>query len=274
MSSTPLLALPNSHDKFILDTDASNFAIGAELIQVQNGSERTVAYASFALDSEQKNYCTTRKELLAVVKLTRHFRHYLLGREFTVRTDHSSLTWLLNFKEPQGQLARWLEELSQYHMTVKHRPGRNHVNADALSRLMDPTCANERARLGQILKDNLPCGFCEYCTRQHKHWADFQEEVDDVVPLAPVFHQKEATVPTASVSTVETSERESGDFPREPVDSQTGQLEPTVQRQNGKLEAKIYKISLASEEEIQAMELYHSSIDIEETGLGISIFPT
>jgi hypothetical protein len=44
------------------------------------------------------------------LRFSRQFRHYLLGRHFTVRTDHNSLTWLMNFKEPQGQLARWLKE--------------------------------------------------------------------------------------------------------------------------------------------------------------------
>ena len=58
-------------------------------------------------------YRTTRKELLAVVRFTTPFRHFLLGRSFTIRTDHNSLTWLLHFKEPLGQIARWLEELSQ-----------------------------------------------------------------------------------------------------------------------------------------------------------------
>ncbi|VDI27329.1 Hypothetical predicted protein [Mytilus galloprovincialis] len=152
LTTTPLLALPNNKDPFILDTDASNFAIGAELIQVQDGVERPVAYGSFSLTHEQKRYCTTRKELLAVVKFTRHYRHYLLGREFIVRTDHSSLTWLLHFKEPQGQLARWLEELSQYHMTVKHRPGKRHQNADALSRLPDLACPQNRLAAGNMLK--------------------------------------------------------------------------------------------------------------------------
>ena len=52
-----------------------------------------------------------------------------------MRTDHSSLTWLMHFNEPQGQLARWLEELSQYSIVLKHREGRKHSNADALSRM-------------------------------------------------------------------------------------------------------------------------------------------
>ena len=74
--------------------------------------ERTIAYASAVLSAEQRRYCTTRKELLSVVKFTRQFRHYLLGRKFTVRTDHHSLTWLVNFRHPEGQVTRWLEELS------------------------------------------------------------------------------------------------------------------------------------------------------------------
>ena len=110
LTSAPILALPNSTDSFILDTDASENAIGAELIQVQNGKEHVVSYGSFSLSKEQRHYCTTRKELLAVVRFTRQFRHYLLGNSFQVKTDHNSLTWLLNFKEPQGELARWLEE--------------------------------------------------------------------------------------------------------------------------------------------------------------------
>lgn len=84
------------------------------------------------LSTEQCRYCTTHKELLAVIKFTRQFRHYLLGREFTIRTDHHSLVWLMNFKNPQNQIARWLEELSQYNMRIVHRSGKKHVNADAL----------------------------------------------------------------------------------------------------------------------------------------------
>ena len=62
----------------------------------------------------------TRKELLAVVRFTRQYRHYLLGREFLLRIDHNNLTWLLPFKY-LGQLAWWLEELSQLHIIVLHQ---------------------------------------------------------------------------------------------------------------------------------------------------------
>ena len=84
LTSPPVLAIPTSEGKFVLDTDASDLAIGGELSQIQDGQERTVAYANAVLSAKQRCYCTTRKELLSVVKFTRQFRHYLLGRHFTV----------------------------------------------------------------------------------------------------------------------------------------------------------------------------------------------
>jgi hypothetical protein len=69
--SAPVLALPNKNDYYILDTDASDRAIGAELIQVQNGEERVIAYGSFILTPEQRRYFTTRKELSAIIRFTR-----------------------------------------------------------------------------------------------------------------------------------------------------------------------------------------------------------
>ena len=75
--------------------------------------------------------------LLAVVNYVKHFRHYLYGKRFTLRTDHRSLrwiTWIMNFKNPEGQVARWLKILSAFDMKVEHRAGRLHNNADGLSR--------------------------------------------------------------------------------------------------------------------------------------------
>ena len=91
LTSPSVLAMPTDEGEFVLDTDASEFAIGAVLSQVQGGHERVVAYASRRLDQREIKYCVTRKELLAVVHFVRHFRQYLLGRQFRIRTDHSSL---------------------------------------------------------------------------------------------------------------------------------------------------------------------------------------
>ena len=104
---------------------------------------QVIAYASRALSNPEHNYCVTRRELLAAVYFTRHFRLYLLGQHFTLRTDHGSLTWLKSFKEPDGQLARWLEHLQQFNFDIIHRQGHKHANADALSRYPCHQCGRD-----------------------------------------------------------------------------------------------------------------------------------
>lgn len=83
---------------------------------------------------------------------------------------------------PQDQLARWLEELSQYDMVIQHRPERHHVNADALYRPPPPSRC--RGVDFTVNLSDLPCGGCLKCTRAHQFWIAFADEVDDVVPLA------------------------------------------------------------------------------------------
>ena len=143
LTTAPILAYPDNHSEFILDTDASNTGIGAVLSQIQNGEERVVAYASRTLNKHQIKYCTTYKELLAVITFIRQYRHFLWGRHFTVRTDHASLIWLKNFKNPEGMLARWLSILETYDFQIVHRPGRLHSNADSLSRRPASYCKRQ-----------------------------------------------------------------------------------------------------------------------------------
>ena len=136
LTAAPLLAYPSPdpQDVFILDTDASNFGIGAVLSQMQEGEEKVIAYASKGLSRSQRNYCTTYRELLALVEFAPYFKHYLLGRRFVVRTDHSSLRWLHRFKDAEGLVGRWLAKLANYDYEIKHRAGIDHGNADAMSR--------------------------------------------------------------------------------------------------------------------------------------------
>ena len=90
--SAPVLSFPSEHGQFILDTDASGTGIGAILSQESDEVEHPVSYASRVLSKPERNYCVTRRELLAVVNYVKYFKHYLLGRKFTIRTDHASLT--------------------------------------------------------------------------------------------------------------------------------------------------------------------------------------
>ena len=92
------------------------------------------------------------------------------------------MVWLFNFKNPQCKSARWPEELGQYDMDVRHRPGYKHINADALSKMPDIDWC-EYYRLGQSV-ENLPCRGCQYCQRMHKKWSKFKPTVDDTTHLA------------------------------------------------------------------------------------------
>ena len=134
LTEAPLLIYPQLDAEFVLDTDASGTGIEAVLSQQVHGQERVVANFSRALSSAECYYCVTQWELLAMVKAIKHFHAYLYGRKFWLRTDLSALCWLLNVQYPEGQVARWIENLQQYNFAVEHTPGAKHSNADALPR--------------------------------------------------------------------------------------------------------------------------------------------
>lgn len=106
--TAPVLFFPKEQGIFILDTDTSLCGVCGVISQEQEGTKRVIVYASKTLNSEQQNYCTTKRELLAVVTFMRHFKHYLLGRKSIIRTIHVLFVWLRNFKEPEGLIARWI----------------------------------------------------------------------------------------------------------------------------------------------------------------------
>ena len=90
----PVLAFPKEDLPYIVDTDASDYGIGGVLSQCIEGTEHVIAYYSKSLNPAQQKYCTTRRELLAVVSTLDHFKGYVWGPKFIVRTDHAALVWL------------------------------------------------------------------------------------------------------------------------------------------------------------------------------------
>jgi len=159
LSSSPVLSFPKEEGEFILDTDASNNGIGAVLSQRQEGKEKVIAYYSRVLNKPERNYCVTRRELLAIVNSLKFFHPYFFGQKFLIRTDHVSLKWLMSFRELEGQLARWLERLQQYDFNVIYRKGLFHKNADGLSRQL---CETED---------------CHNCARVERKSVSKQEEI-------------------------------------------------------------------------------------------------
>lgn len=134
LTSQPLLQFPNFNEPFILTTDASNDAIGSILSQGVVGKDLPIAYYSRTLNSAERNYSTTEKELLSIVQSVKHFRPYLYGKEFTILTDHKPLQWLMNCKDPSSRLVRWRLKLLEYQYKILYKAGKINTNADALSR--------------------------------------------------------------------------------------------------------------------------------------------
>ncbi|CAC5395325.1 unnamed protein product [Mytilus coruscus] len=109
LMSVPILGYPDMTKQFILDTDASGFGIGAVLSQIHEGKEVVVAYYSKSLSKAQRQYCVTRRELLAVISSIKNFHPismvHILKYEQIMELKHG----FSGSKNPEGQMARWLE---------------------------------------------------------------------------------------------------------------------------------------------------------------------
>eukprot|EP00741_Cyanophora_paradoxa_P010869 tig00020553_g10508.t1 len=134
-----VLKYPDFERPFILSTDASTYALGAILSQLDGSTppvERPIGFISRTLAPAERNYSATELECLAVVWAIKYWRHFLLGGpQFTVRTDHHALQWLRTRDETTGRLGRWALLLQSYDFVVEYRAGRNNGGPDACSRL-------------------------------------------------------------------------------------------------------------------------------------------
>ncbi len=131
----PILRLPDLTKEFVLYCDASNWALGLVLGQLDdNKNEYVCAYASRVLRGAEKNLSVTEKECLAVIYGLKEFRVYLINKKFKIYTDHVALQWLLNIKDPVGKLYRWAVLIQQFDFEIIYKKGSKHLNADTLSR--------------------------------------------------------------------------------------------------------------------------------------------
>jgi len=140
ITSPPILKYVDFSKPLTLTTDASNAALGAVLSQGPPGEDLPISFASRALSDTEKRYSTIEKEFLAIVWATKTFRSYLLGRHFTVFTDHKPLTGIANLKDQTSRLARFRHKLSEYDFTIEYKAGKANQNADALSRIPNQEC--------------------------------------------------------------------------------------------------------------------------------------
>jgi transposase InsO family protein len=140
LTTSPILRIFDHEKEAFLETDASDYAIGAVLNQKdENGKLVPTAFYSRKMTEPELNYDIHDKELMAIVEAMRHWRVYLEGAKFPVQvyTDHKNLTYWTTTKELNRRQVRWAEVLTRYDFKITHVRGTENGRADALSRRSD-----------------------------------------------------------------------------------------------------------------------------------------
>jgi len=136
-TTAPILTHPDFQKPFFLETDASDFALGAVLSQPdKDGHLHPVAFHSRKFTATEINYEIHDKELLAIVDSFQEWRHFLEGAQHlvTVHTDHKNLEYFMSAKVLNRRQARWSISLSRFNFVITYRPGSKQIQSDALSR--------------------------------------------------------------------------------------------------------------------------------------------
>ncbi len=136
--TAPVLRYPDFSLPYLVHTDASGYAVGATLSQQcpEETKEHPLSYASRTMTKAETRYPIIEKEALAVIFAVKIFRPYLYGHPFIIYTDHAPLKWLLTTANPSSRITRWSLLLREFDQCqIEYRPGKQHKNVDALSRL-------------------------------------------------------------------------------------------------------------------------------------------
>ncbi|CAI7785805.1 unnamed protein product [Closterium sp. NIES-53] len=151
LSSPPVLRLADPSRPFEVITDASDFAVGAVLLQDFGKGLQPIAYESCKMQPPERNYPVHDKEMLAIVHAFRVWRCYLTGADVTIRLDHKSLQYLRSQPTLNPRQIRWLDYLeSNFNYTVTYKKGANNI-VDALTRPSMQTAVVLVARTKPIL---------------------------------------------------------------------------------------------------------------------------
>ena len=134
----PILHYPNPNKTYIVYTDASDDACGAQLSQEHDGTEFPLAFLSHTFSETQCKWSTTKQEAFGVYYVITKWNYYLQGANVIVWNDHKPLAQFLNGKNMNNKVNRWSLELATYNITFKWISGAKNKAADCLSRLVSP----------------------------------------------------------------------------------------------------------------------------------------
>ena len=164
LTEAPILAFPDINKPYKLYTDASNYAIGAALVQETEMGERVIQYLSHQLNETQQRWPIIEKEAYAIVYGIQKLRPYLLGSKFTVMTDHKPLKHLFTSEMRNARIQRWAIMLDEYGCDIEYVSGSKNVVADMLSRI-GPVEYDDVDRDDVVTSESLPVGPANYAGR-------------------------------------------------------------------------------------------------------------
>ena len=137
VQSTPVLVFPDFDKPFLLETDASREGLGAVLCQKQgDGCYHPVTFGSHSLTSLEKNYHSSKLEILALKwSIMEHFKEYLMYSSFMVQMDNNPLTYMLMMPNLDTTRHRWVSALASFQFELEYQKGANNGATDALSQV-------------------------------------------------------------------------------------------------------------------------------------------
>jgi len=138
LTTTPILWGPNWALPFHIHVDASHKAIGAALSHIEEKHPYAIYFISKNLLKAKVNYTVTEKELMAIVKSLNKFRHYIIGYQTFVHTDHAAIKYLMNKLDVNAWIIRWLLLLQKFDLTIVDKLGKENFVLDLLSRVNLP----------------------------------------------------------------------------------------------------------------------------------------
>ena len=136
LASEPILHLSDPKKTYYLRTIASDYGVGAVLMQEHDGKLFPVCYASKKLSNAERNYSTIEKECLAIVWALKRFNIYLYGVQFVLQVDHEPMKYVNSATFSNGRLMRWAMFLQSYNFRVEVIKGSDNVEADCMSRVI------------------------------------------------------------------------------------------------------------------------------------------
>lgn len=191
ITSEPILQIFDPEKESVLETDASDEALGAQLSQMgPSGRLHPVAFFSRKMTEAEKNYDIHDKELLAIVEALRQWRVYLEGPKYPVQiySDHKNLLYWTTTKQLNRRQVRWAETLASYNFVIKHVRGKENARADALSRRPD-LITHEKQEGALLRRKNhdwtVPIqdfeGYCRYNTPEIQEARELMKKGDKTI---------------------------------------------------------------------------------------------